>query len=95
MAQYRVDEYDAALSSLTRSRNLNEEASNGEPFPRDIVFLAMSHHRLDEPAEAKSLLAKLRELVASDRWKDDAQLQRFLREAETLIEPPPDASASV
>jgi hypothetical protein len=36
--------------------------------PYTIVFMAMTHHRLGESAEAESLLAKLRELVASDRW---------------------------
>ena len=37
--------------------------------------------------EARELLDRLRELLQQDRWKNDADSQAFMREAERLMNP--------
>ena len=50
--------------------------------------LAMAHHRLGHTDEARKQLDRLRDLLQQDRWKNDADSQAFLREAEQLIGSP-------
>lgn len=83
VAQYRVGEFETALATLTRSLKLN--TVDGVPQPTDLAFLAMTHHALGNAAEAKSLLDELRELAIQPKWKDDVDMQGFLREAEQLF----------
>ena len=42
----------------------------------------MAQHRLGDSDEARELLDRLRQLLQQDRWKNDADSQGFLREAE-------------
>ena len=48
----------------------------------------MAQHRLGHSDEARKLLDRLHQLLQQDDWKDDADSQAFLREAESLIKPP-------
>ena len=45
----------------------------------------MAQNRLGRSDEARKLLDRLRQLLQQDRWKNDADSQAFLREAEQLI----------
>ena len=86
VAQYRVGQYETAIKTLTRSDQLNS-MGNDDSHPTDIVFLAMSHHRLGHAADARQLLDRVRQLLKQDRWKSDSEERRFLLEAEQLIAP--------
>jgi hypothetical protein len=48
----------------------------------------MAHHRLGHADEARALLVRLRDTMKRAPWRDDAESRDFLREAETLIDPP-------
>jgi len=48
----------------------------------------MAQHQLGRPDEAKKRMDRLRQLLQLDRWKNDAESQAFLREADKLIQPP-------
>jgi tetratricopeptide (TPR) repeat protein len=87
VALYRVGQYAEAVNTLTRSDEINSK-ENGESQPEDIAFLALAQHRLGRTDAARKLLDRLRQLLQQDRWKNDADSQAFLREAETLIAVP-------
>src|SRR5262249_38691537 len=55
MAQYRLGKYREALETLTRAERLNtrRNVSNSGPLPADMALLALVHHRLGNPDEAK------------------------------------------
>jgi tetratricopeptide (TPR) repeat protein len=84
VAQYRVGDYQSALATLTRSEKLNAVFYKG-PFPGDLAFLAMAHHRLGQKEQAQSMLKRLREAIGQPKWKKDEESQAFFREAETLL----------
>ena len=86
VAQYRVGNYAEAVKTLSRSDEIISKRL-GQSYPSDIAFLAMAQHRLGHTAEAGKLLDRLRQLLQQDRWKNDADSQAFLREAESLIQP--------
>ena len=54
--------------------------------PADLAFLAMAHQQLGHKEQARAALARLRELMKQPVWKQNAEAQGFLREAEGLIE---------
>jgi hypothetical protein len=54
-----------------------------------VAFLALAHHRLGHPDEARDHLTRLRECIKKDdRWKppNDAEAGTLLVEAEMQIE---------
>jgi eukaryotic-like serine/threonine-protein kinase len=84
IAEYRAGKYQQAIATLTRSDKLNSTSKQGRQ-PADVAFLAMAHFKLGGKDKAQSLLAELRQLMKQTQWKDDAEAQRFLREAEALL----------
>ena len=50
VVQYRLGRYDAAIATLSRSLAANHGRSEGF----DLLFLAMAHHRLGHPGEARA-----------------------------------------
>ena len=86
VAQYRIGEYEAAIKTLAHSAELNARQLGG-PHPADLAFQAMACHRLGCTADALKTLEQSRQLLEQDRWKDDAESQRFLNEAEALFKP--------
>jgi hypothetical protein len=83
VAQYRSDLAAPALATLMRS-----DALNGGKEPSDLAFLAMAHQRLDQPAEARAALVRLRDMIARRRGLALAQVaedRAFLAEAEAVI----------
>ncbi len=85
VAQYRVGENQTALVTLSRADKLRTD-SNEPSAPEDLVFIAMSLHKLGRIEEAKATLERLRTLLKDERFADDQEAQGFLREAEKLIE---------
>jgi Flp pilus assembly protein TadD len=83
VAQYRVGRYTDALATLTKSEKLN--ATKEGSLPVDLAFLAMTQHQLGKKDEAKETLGRLREIMKDQRWMQDIESVRFLREAEQLI----------
>jgi len=100
VAQYRVGAYEDALATLARADEINSERVKGGR-PTDVAFLAMTLYRLGHTEEARAALERLRTLLESGRWVTDEEARSFLREAESLICPPPgtqpasDASTSL
>ncbi|MBI3466590.1 MAG: protein kinase [Planctomycetes bacterium] len=84
IARYRVGQYEYAAVTLRLSDQFNSKAF-GQSHPADLAFLAMAHHRIGHAEEAQKLLDRLRKSLQDPRWKDDAEPQAFLREAEALI----------
>ena len=83
VAQYRVGQFGEALATLNRSTKLN--VVDGAPEPADVAFLAMTHHALGNADSAKTLLAQMRELAKQPGWRDNAEAQSLLREAEEEV----------
>jgi WD40 repeat protein len=84
VAQYRAGQYAAAVETLTQSNVLNTEKAKG-PFPEDLAFLAMAHHRLGHKDQAQALVVQLRRMLEQARWAKSTEARSFLREAETLV----------
>jgi hypothetical protein len=92
IAQYRVGHYAVALTTLTKSEELNatKKVSRRKSLdylpPVNLAFLAMTRHRLGQGNEAKATLARLREIMKQPNWAKNDEIVGFLREAEGLIE---------
>ncbi len=84
MAQYRVETYEEALTTLTHADELNQ-ATGGAPVPADLAFLAMSRYKLKEMDRAQASLMQLRETSQKPNWARNLEAQRFLQEAEALL----------
>jgi len=84
VAQYRAEDFRAALRTLTRS---DEIASRTKPggIPEDVAFLALAHARLGHPEEATRCLARLRSLMTREGVRPSADARAFLAEAETVV----------
>ena len=84
IAQYRAGQYEKALATLTKGNKIKGE------FPDDLAFLAMTHHQLGQIEEARAALARAQESMKQPQWAGDEELQRFLKEAEALINAAPE-----
>jgi eukaryotic-like serine/threonine-protein kinase len=83
VAQYRCGQIALALQTLTRS-----DASNGGKEPSDLAFLSMAHQSQGRPAEARALLARLRDAITRRIGLAPAQAaedRAFLSEAEAVV----------
>jgi hypothetical protein len=88
LAQYRLEQYQEALATLTRADQLNATPPALSTHA-DLAFLALSHLRLGHKDEAQAALARLRELNKRPRPMtppEAEESQQFLREAEALID---------
>ena len=85
VALYRNGRYSEALDALTRSDKIISTAIGGH-HPVDVSCLAMARFRLGQKQDSQSLLTQLRQIMKQPRWAKDEESQRFLREAEELIE---------
>ena len=83
VAQYRAEQYEKALSTLTRSNQLN-----GNRQPADLAFLAMALHRLGQTETSRATLNHLREIMRDSQAAAGAENQAFLREAEAVLAGP-------
>ncbi len=91
VAHYRLGQFPAALETLTKSEKLN--ATPAGSHPGDLAFLAMTQHQLGQKGQARTTLARLREIMAGPRWVvTSEEAKAFLREAAELIEGKKDES---
>ena len=90
-AQYRAGQYETAIKTLGPEPNR----------AWDCLFVAMAHHRLDRPNQARAALAKATKLIeAMERsnpsdpadksprwfnWSERVEVDYLRREAEALI----------
>jgi tetratricopeptide (TPR) repeat protein len=90
LAQYRLGKYAEALDTLTRSDKFHSGLPQGSQ-PADLAFLAMAQHRLGRKEQARATLARLGPLMKQPPWAQQEEAQRYLREAEELVEGNPAA----
>jgi sugar lactone lactonase YvrE len=89
VAQYRLgkfhkERYPDALATLSKC----------DPnHPTMLAFLAMTQQQLGQKEQARTTLARLRELMKQPPWTTDAEVKLFLREASELIEGSPKPAA--
>ncbi len=88
-AQYRLDECESAIATLTRIGELRG-AGNYSPRPRELAILAMSHFKLHHADQSRATLAQLRILMSdpasAETSAKDEDAKALLKEAEELIE---------
>jgi WD domain, G-beta repeat len=84
VSQYRLGLDCEALPTLRRSEGPDSAAAKAQPTA--LAFIAMTLHRLGQKDEARSTLARLRELVKAPEWASNEEAQDFLREAVGVIE---------
>jgi hypothetical protein len=82
VAQFRAGSVAEALTSLTQSNAMNKGQE-----PADLAFLAMAHQRLGQPAEARAMLGRLRDVMrqAAPNVSQLAENRAFLAEAEAVV----------
>jgi hypothetical protein len=82
MAQFRLGFMTEALGTLTRSNAFNQGK-----MPADLAFLAMAYQRLEQSAEARAMLGRLRELMRTGDTAGGApaESRAFLAEAEAVV----------
>lgn len=83
VAQYLTQDYADVLATLECCEN-----KRTNPAAEDLAFIAMAHFKLGHAEQVRSALGKLRTIMNDPALTARAQLQSFLREAESLIEGP-------
>jgi hypothetical protein len=83
VTQYRAEQYEKALLTLTRSNQLN-----GNRRPADLAFLAMTLHRLGRSETSCATLNRLRAVLRDPQVITSAEAQAFLREVEACLASP-------
>jgi WD40 repeat protein/serine/threonine protein kinase len=83
VAEYRAGLYSDAVATLTQSDRLNSGGTLGAQ-PADLAFLALAHHRLGQPDQARSALDRLRALMKKPAHASTSESQVFLSEAEAI-----------
>jgi hypothetical protein len=50
-----------------------------------FATLAMTQYRLKQKKQARATLSRLRQAIQEPRWRQEAEMHGFVREAEALI----------
>lgn len=92
--QYRLSQYEEALTALSKANSMHRDASRC----RDTLFLAMTNYRLERVQDAKTLLEEAVVWLNKDlpdsgndshsdppSWDDRMELEALCREATSLI----------
>jgi serine/threonine protein kinase len=85
VAQYRLGKFHAKEHANALATLLKGDQND----PTTLAFLAMSQFQDGQKKQARSTLARLRELNSKPPWSTDAEAASFLREAAALIEDRP------
>ena len=80
LGQYNPVLYKEALETLRQSNELNDGHD-----PVDWALLAMAYHHLGDMDEAATALEHARRLGQDSPWTEDANAQKWIREAEELV----------
>jgi tetratricopeptide (TPR) repeat protein len=84
-ALYRAGRFDEAIRCL---EDAMKARGGGQGHPTDWPFLAMAHHRLGHPAEARRWLARLRDdraIADPARPWDEVELRLLRSEAKAVV----------
>jgi tetratricopeptide (TPR) repeat protein len=71
--------YLPALTALWQADQLRQT------IPANLVFLALTHHRLGQEEQARAVLIRLREAVQQARFNKDEETHELLREAQAVL----------
>jgi hypothetical protein len=93
VAQFRVGDYEDALSTLTHADEVNRKPDNlnngdappGLGDPSDVAFIAMTLHKLRRTDEARAAMERLHALMDLDYWRKDSGAQEASREAKDMV----------
>ena len=89
IAHYRAGEWQAAVEALEEA----EKLTPGERFSLNAFVLALCHHQLGDPVEARDFYDRAVRWGQENQSKLSAQQQQelkdFRREAEALLQAPP------
>jgi WD40 repeat protein/serine/threonine protein kinase len=77
LGRFHPQEYQSALKTLTQC---------DQNHPVTQAFLAMTRQQLGQQDQARTILARLREMRNGPRWAKNPAAERYLREAAELIE---------
>ncbi len=81
---YRADRFEDAIRRLGDGIRLR----GGDSVPQDWAFLAMAHHRLGHPDEARHWLDRLRNRQRStdpDQFWEELEIRLLHSEAEAVV----------
>jgi tetratricopeptide (TPR) repeat protein len=85
---YRASKHPEAITELNESLKLSGKGGTSA----DFLFLAMAHHRLNQPDESRLWLEKAVQALDKDppgSWTERLEQQLHRREAEALLKEPP------
>jgi len=85
VAQFRAGQFVDAVATLMRAEELYAKSANG-PQPADWAVIAMAQSKLGKPDDAKTALARARELMKEARHAANEDNQSIFTEAANLIE---------
>jgi hypothetical protein len=88
MGQYRVEDYDGAVLTLTACDREQAASADGADAA-DVAFLAMSYFHLGREEDARRELARLREVAKSPRSVAQKYAAYYVDDAVETIEGPP------
>lgn len=87
--QYRCGRLDEAMKTLEACVEAGRRLL-GQPHPCDLLFLAMTQHRLNAKDEARATMAVAESLMNQPRFATDNELRGFLIEARRQIPDEPE-----
>lgn len=82
IAHYRARQFGEALTVLGRSSELRAQSRQSNA-PEDLLFLAMTHHRLEHPEQSRDYFRQADRAMQSNLGGRDSQT--LLAEAEALL----------
>jgi tetratricopeptide (TPR) repeat protein len=85
IAQYRLGQYQQALENLSQSEKLYSARFQAS-HTGNLAFLAMSCHQLGQPEQAREFLSRLRDTMKTRPHSPISEAERFLEEAEELLQ---------
>jgi len=83
IAEFRLGQYAGALATLTRALQLNE--THPAELAPDLAFLALVHHRLGHPGEARAARGRLTELMKTSPADWSEETRQYVAEVESVL----------
>ncbi len=85
LAHYRLGKFQEALDVLNQIEQ-GPEAEAEKSYPIKLAVTAMAEFRLGREEQAKSTLARLRNITSKPEWEQDDDALKLVQEAEEVIE---------